>query len=79
MNAGAVRRYFITTEYRRAFLGQLREMVKGNKSVLCHTELQRPRIQKDEEAVSAVVGLINGWVNPFVGKQDLINIFTAKA
>ena len=54
-------------------------MVKGNKSVLCHTELQRPRLQKDEEAVSAVVGLINGWVNPFVGKQDLINIFTAKA
>ena len=54
-------------------------MVKGNKSVLCHTEQQSPRLQKDEEAVSAVVGLINGWVNPFAGKQDLINIFTAKA
>ncbi len=33
---------------------------------------------KDEDAVSTVVRIINDWVNPFVEKQDLINISTAK-
>ena len=32
-----------------------------------HSELQSPRIQKDEEAVSAVVSLIQGWINLFDG------------
>ena len=50
-------------------------MVQGNKSKLCHTELQLPRIQKD---VNAVVGLIKDWVNPFAEKQDLVSILTAK-
>lgn len=54
-------------------------MVQGNKSKVCHTELQRPIIQKDEEALSAVVGLIKDWVNPFAEKQDLISISTTKA
>ena len=36
-------------------------------------------MQKDEEAVSAVVALIQGWINPFAGKQDLISISTAKS
>ncbi|KAJ8346686.1 hypothetical protein SKAU_G00280870 [Synaphobranchus kaupii] len=79
LNAGAVKHYYITAEHRSAFLGQLREMVQGNKSEVCHAELQRPRIQKDEEAVSAVVSLIHEWVNPFAEKRDLINISTAKA
>jgi hypothetical protein len=54
-------------------------MVQGSKSELHHAELQQPRIKKDEEAVSRVVGLIQGWVNPFAEKQDLISISTAKA
>lgn len=64
---GAVRRYYLTAEHRSAFLGQLREMLQGNKAQLSHSELQSPRIQKDEEAVSAVVSLIQGWINPFDG------------
>lgn len=79
LKAGAIKRYYIIAEYRSTFLGQLRDMVQGNKSKVCHKELQRPRIQKDEEAVSAVVGLIKDWVKPFAEKQDLISISTAKA
>ena len=78
MKAGAIKRYCITSEYRIAFLGQLRDKVQGNRANVCHTELQRPRIHKDEDAVSTVVRLINDWVNPFVEKQDLISISTAK-
>ena len=36
-------------------------------------------MQKDEKAVSAVVDLIQGWINPFAEKQDLVCISTAKA
>ena len=67
LKAGAVRCYYPTAEHHSAFLGQLREMVQGNKSQLSHSELQSPRIQKDEEVVSAVVSLIQGWINPFDG------------
>ncbi len=79
LKSGAIKRYYITAEYRSAFLGQLRDMVQVNKSGLHHADLQQPRIQKDEEAVSAVVNLIQGWVNPFAEKQDLISISTAKS
>ena len=78
LKAGAIKRDYITSEYRSAFLGQLRDMVQGNRSNVCHTKIQRPRIRKYEDAVSTVVGLIKDWVNPFVEKQDLISISTAK-
>ena len=78
LKAGAIKRYYITSEYRSAFLGQLRDMVQGNRSNVCHTDLQRLRIHKDEDAVSIVVGIIKDWVNPFVEKQDLISISTEK-
>ena len=78
LKAGAIKRYYITAEHRSAFLGQIRGMVQGKKSGLHHAELQWTRIKKDEEAVSAVVHLIKGWVNPFAEKQDLISISTAR-
>ena len=65
LKAGAVGRYYLTAEHCSAFLGQLREMVQGNKSQLSHSKLQSPKIQKDEEAFSAVVSLIQVWINPF--------------
>ena len=76
--AGAIKRYYITSEYRGAFLGQLRDMVQDNISNVCHTELQRPRIPKDDDAVSTVVNLNKDLVNPFVEKKDLVSISTAK-
>lgn len=66
-------------EHRSAFWGQLRKLVHGNKTELYHAELQGPRIQKDEKALSAVVDLIQGWINPFSEKQELVCISTAKA
>jgi len=41
LNAGAIKRYYITAEHRSAFVGQLAEMVQRNKSGLCHTGLQQ--------------------------------------
>ena len=36
LNPGAVRRYYLTSEYRSAYIGMLREMVQVNKSDLQH-------------------------------------------
>jgi len=79
LKAGAIKRHYITAEYRSAFLGHLRDMVHGNQSELKHADLHQPRIIKDEETVSTVVNLIQAWVNPFSEKQDLISISTAKS
>ena len=76
--AGAIKRYNVTAEHRSAFLGQVRSMVQGKMSELHHAKLRRTRIKKDEEAASAVFHLIQGWINPFAEKQDLVSISTAK-
>ncbi len=75
---GAIKRYYITAQYRSAFLGLIRDMVQGNKAKLHHPELQQTRMKSDEEAVSTVVHLIQGWVNPFAEKQGLISISIAR-
>ena len=54
-------------------------MVQAYTSGLQHTELQHTLIQKDEEAVSAVISLIQSRINPFAGSQDLGSISTATA
>ena len=78
LKPATVQRYYLTAEYRSAFLGQLRNMVQGSDSETQHTELQRSRTKKDEQAVSSIIDLIQGWVNPFTESQDLISISTAK-
>ena len=57
--------YYLTAEYRSAFLGQLRNMIQAYNPATQHTELQSSRIKKDEQAVSSIVDLIQGWVNLF--------------
>ena len=47
-------------------------MIHGNKTELHH------EVQKDEKAVSAVVDLIQGWINQFSEKQELVCIASAK-
>ena len=54
-------------------------MMHGKESKLNHADLQQPRINKDEETVSAVFNLIQAWANPFSEKQDLISLSTAKS
>ncbi len=78
LKAGAIKRYYMTAEHRSAFLGQIRQIALGKTSELHHAELRQTRIKKDEEAVSAVVQLIQGWINPFTENQDLVSISTAK-
>ena len=78
LKPATVQRYYLTAEYRSAFLGQLRNMIQASNSKTQHTELQSSRMKKDEQAASAIVDLIQGWVNPFSESQDLISISTAK-
>ena len=42
LNPGAVRHYYLTSEYRSAYIGMLREMVQVNKSDLQHTDIHSP-------------------------------------
>ena len=42
LNPGAVRRYYLTSEYRSAYIGMLHEMVQVNKSDLQHTDIHSP-------------------------------------
>lgn len=53
-------------------------MVQGKKYKLHHPELQVKRIKKDEQVVSAVFQLIQGWTNPFAVNQNLVSISTAR-
>ena len=78
LKPATVQHYYLTAEYRSAFLAQLRNMVQGSNSETQHTELQSSRIRRDELAVSSIVDLIQGWVNPFSESQELISISTAK-
>ncbi len=79
LKAGAVQRYYyMTAEHRSGFLGQFRGMVQGKRSGVHHADLQPSRIKKDEEVVSAVLDLIQGWINPFSENQGIINISTAR-
>ncbi len=78
LKAGAIKWYYMTAEHCSAFLGQIRQIALGKTSELHHAELRQTRIKKDEEAVSAVVQLIQGWINPFTENQDLVSISTAK-
>ena len=65
LQAAAVKRHYITAEYRSTALGQLRNLVSLKKGTVGHNDLRQSRKIKDEEAVSAVVHLLESWVNPF--------------
>ena len=75
--SGAVKRYYLTAEHQSAFLGQLRDMTQVNQSALHHSELQKPRIDRCERAVAAVVELLENWTNPFEGSQDIVSLSSA--
>ena len=74
-----MKRYYITAEHRSAFLGQLQDVINGNKDS-GHNDLQRSRIKQDQDAVSRVADIIQGSNNPFtVSQQGLVSISTPKA
>ena len=78
LKTGTVNRFYLTAEYRCAFLDQLRSLVQAKWPQFHQDEMQSPRMRKDEEQVLAVEALIESWNNPFVGNQDLNRISTAK-
>jgi hypothetical protein len=77
LKPGAVKRYYITAEYRSAFLHNLRTFVEQGSSEAIHTDLQSTRIEKDEHAVLTVMNVVEGWVNPF-HENELTIISTGK-
>lgn len=79
LKQGAVSRYYLTAEYRSAFLRQFREMINLTKSAMHHAELQSPRITKDEIAVTSVVNTLDNWINPFENDCDIISLSSATA
>ena len=76
LNKGAVSRYYITADYRKACLRNLREMVnEGNRSA-SHPDLRKGRIRRDENDVQLITNLFsNVWRNPFEDGK-LCNIST---
>jgi hypothetical protein len=75
----AASRYYMTAEFRSAYLGHLRDMVGSDDSTLNHPDLQPPRIQKDERDISALVDLMEtSWLNPLAQEQtEFISLSTA--
>ncbi|KAG1659461.1 Choline transporter-like protein 1 [Nymphon striatum] len=54
------------SEYRSAFLRQLRDMLNMKQSTLGHKDMQMTRIIKDEADVQALVTMLeSNWINPF--------------
>ena len=43
-----------------------------NQSAFLHSELQKPRIDRDDRAVAAVVELLDNWTNSFEGSQHIV-------
>ncbi|KAL8617462.1 hypothetical protein ACOMHN_018943 [Nucella lapillus] len=74
LKSGAVSKYYLTAEYRSAFLTKLRNMVQHNRRGTDHLDLQKSRLQKDEELVTSVEETLANWANPFKCNTDLMNI-----
>ncbi|KAL8624538.1 hypothetical protein ACOMHN_005840 [Nucella lapillus] len=65
LKPGAVSKYYLTAEYRSAFLTKLRNMVQHNRRCTDYPDLQKSRLQKDEELVTSVEETLVNWANPF--------------
>ncbi|KAG1659185.1 hypothetical protein GQR58_022660 [Nymphon striatum] len=80
LNPGAISRYYLTAEYRSAFLRQLRDMLNMKQSTLGHKDLQMTRIIKDEADVQALLTMLeSNWINPFdENSQELVSISSGK-
>ena len=59
LNPGAVRRYYLTSEYTEVLA--LGEMVQVNKFDLQHTDMHSPQIIKDEKTFSKAIDVIGCW------------------
>lgn len=76
LKSAAVSRYYLTAEYRRGFLTQMKKWIQNKAGTFSHVDLQATRIRTDELAVQAVLETLSSWTNPFVTNVDLMNIAT---
>ena len=67
-------RDYLTAEHRSAFFDQLRDMTQVNQSAFPRSELQKPRIDRDDRDVAAVVELLDNWTDKFMneGSQHIV-------
>ena len=65
LKPAAVSSYYLTAEYRSAYLGLLRNMVNLQKYTLVHHDMQRSRIMRDESDVKSILDMLEIWINPF--------------
>ena len=81
LKCGAVRRYYMTSEYRSMYLRQLRDMIGHQDSDFSHPDLHPPRIKRDETDIQSLVDLMEtSWSNPFSPEhQELVSLSTATA
>ena len=78
IKTGAVTRFYMTAEYRFSFLAHLRDMVQVKRPSYHHDEMLSTRKRKDEQAVTTIESLIEGWNNPFTERKELVSLSTAK-
>ena len=80
LKPSAVSRYYLTAEFRIAFLRGLKEMVDVDSADVSHADLQQARIDKDEADVESFQDLLeSNWINPFTGEnENLVSLSTGK-
>ena len=78
LKPGAVNRHYLTAEYRAVYLRTLRDMIGQGRSKLSHSDLQGPRIRKNEADVKSLIDMMeNNWLNPLSpDESDLVSLST---
>lgn len=56
----------------------MRRFVESCGSRSLHPDLHTTRMEKDEHAVSAVVNVVENWIDPFAIENELMIISTGK-
>ena len=77
LNAKAVSRYYITADFRRSCLRQIRQSINSRKEKCDHPDLKTGRIRRDERDIQKIWDLFQTvWKDPF-DEDDLSNLATA--
>ena len=77
LNANAVSRYYITADFKRSCLRQIRQSINSRKEKCGHPDLRIGRILRDEKDVSQIWDLFQSvWRDPF-DCDELCNLATS--
>ncbi len=71
LQKGAINRYYMTAEYRSAYMHRLKDMIDEKLAKCHHDDLSTPRIARDEKDVVSLIEMMeSNWINPFVAEQN---------